>query len=141
MSNTLFMYMKGTVSNADDTDPETSSSFNYPPMSSYQNVVRYQRRTATLDEGEELNIDLPDFQGTMWIGVTARVVGYAKLETRGTDWAASAITGETYGYGTQRYPGYIALTTTNTTSFKYISLADGTTVESMITTLVTDDQL
>ncbi len=142
MSNTLFAFFKGTASNADDTDPETSSSFYNPPMTATHNVIKYRRETITLDDGDTRAIAIPDYAVSQWVGFMARVIGEAKLTTVGLDWdGLTAITGVTAGYGTDRSPGYISMVTSNVTTFTLEGIADGTTIEYLMMILAEDDQL
>ncbi len=142
MALTLYTFFKGSASNGDDTDPEQSSSFYNPPMTTYQNVSIYRRETVALDDGDTRTITLPNYAASGWSAVMARVIGEAKITTVGTDWnGASGVTGDTVGYGVSRYPGMISLSTTNVTSFTLEGLADSTTVEYLAMTLLTDAQL
>ncbi len=142
MTSTLFAYFKGSVSNGDDTDPETSSSFYNPPIEAKHNVLYYRRETVGLDDGDTRTVSIPDSATGSWVGFMARVIGEAKLTTVGVNWDGStAVTGVTSGYGVARYPGYISMTTTNTTTFTLEGLADDTTVEYLAMILAEDDQL
>lgn len=143
MADTLFAYARGSVSNANDTDPETSSVFYNPPMESKQNVLYYRRETIELDDGDTRSLTFPDSAASSgWVGVMARVVGDAKLTTVGVNWnGSSAITGVTVGYGVERYPGMISMVTNNVTSWTFEGLADDTTVEYVAMILAEDDQL
>lgn len=142
MPSTLFAYLKGAVSNADDTDPETSSSFYNPPMSATHNVLYYRRETVSLDVAETRVIAFQDYASTQWSSVMVRVIGEAKLTTVGFSWDGStAITGITAGYGTDRHPGYISMVTTNVTSFTLQGLAAGTQVEYLAMILIEDNSL
>ncbi len=142
MSDTLFAFIKGSASNANDTDPETSSVFYNPPMETVQNVTVYCRETVPLDSGDTRTISLPDAASGNWTGIMARVIGHAKITTVGTNWDGStAVTGITAGYGTERHAGYISMVTTKVTSFTLAGLADDTTVEYLAMKFVTDDTL
>ena len=142
MSDTIFAYFKGTASNADDTDPETSSVFYNPPISAVHNVSFYRRETIELDATETRVITLPSYAVSDWIGIMAKVVGEAKITTVGVNWNGSTpIEGVTAGYGVARYPGYISMVTTNVTSFTITAIADGTTVEYLAMVLLADNQL
>ncbi len=141
MADTLFTYLKGAVSNADDTDPETSSAFYNPPMASVQNLIHYRRETLALDLGETRTITFPD-SVSGWTGILARVIGDVKLTTVGKDWDGStSVTGVTAGYGVKQYPGMLSAVTTNVTSFTLEGLADSTTVQYVTMILASDDQL
>lgn len=143
MVDTIFTYLKGSVSNADDTDPEQSSSFYNPPMVAYNNVLYSRRETLALDDGDTRAITFPDSAAASgWVGIMVRVVGEAKLTTIGVNWnGSSAVTGVTVGYGVDRHPGIISLTTKNVTSYTLEGLADDTTVEYVAMILARDDQL
>lgn len=142
MSDTLFAFFKGGVSNADDTDPEQSSSFYNPPIQAVQNVIKYRRETLYLDALETKVISLPDYAASQWVGIMARVIGRAKLVTVGVDWdGTTPIEGQTAGYGTDRHPGYISMVTTNVTSFTFHGVDDGTEVEYLAMILATDAQI
>lgn len=143
MSDTLFAYLKGSVSNANDTDPESSAAFYNPPMEATHNVLYYRRETVELDSGDTRAITFPDAAGASgWVGVMARVVGEAKLTTVGVNWnGSSAITGVTVGYGVVRHPGMLCEVTNSVTSFTFTGLADDTTVEYVAMILAEDDQL
>lgn len=142
MADTLFAYFKGAVSNANDTDPETSSAFYNPPMEAKHNVLYYRRETVPLDDGDTRSVTIPSYTSALWIGFMARVVGEAKLTTVGVNWdGATAITGVTAGYGVERHPGFISMATTKVTTFTLEGLADDTTVEYLVMVLTTDDQL
>ena len=143
MSDTLFAYLKGAISNANDTDPEQSSYFYGPPWQMKQNVIYYSRETISLDEDDTYTIPflVAATAASGWVGVMARVVGDAKLTTVGLDISGLAITGVTYGYGTDRHPGMISLITDQVTSYVFTGAADDTTVEYIIMTLAQDDQL
>ncbi len=143
MSDTLFAYLKGAISNGDDTDPESSAVFYNPPMEAHHNVIYYRRETLELDDGDTRSITFPNATASSgWVGVMARVIGEAKLTTVGVNWAGSgAITGVTVGYGASRHPGMMSATTYNVTSFTLEGLADDTTVEYVAMILAEDDQL
>lgn len=142
MSNTLFTFIKGSASNADDTDPETSSVFYNPPMTSVQNVVQYRRETIPLNTGDTHTISLPDSGVDIWSSVMARVIGHAKVTTTGYNWdGVASITGVTAGYGTDRHPGYISMSTANVNTFTLTGLADNTTVEYLAMILTTDESI
>lgn len=143
MPDTLFFYAKGAVSNADDTDPESSAVFYNPPMESTHNVLYYRRETIELDDGDTRALTFPDSAAASgWVGVMARVIGDAKLTTVGVNFnGSSALTGVTVGYGTDRHPGMISMTTQNVTSYTFEGLADDTTVEYVAMILAEDDQL
>ena len=143
MADTLFAYLKGAISNGDDTDPEQSSSFYNPPMEAHHNVLYYRRETLSLDDGDTRALTFPDTTAASgWFGVMARVVGEAKLTSLGVNWnGSSAITGVTVGYGVTRHPGIISLITSNVTGFTFEGLADSTTVEYVAMSLAEDDQL
>jgi hypothetical protein len=141
MPDTLFAYLKGSVSNANDTDPEQSSAFRYPPLEAVHNVVSYRGETVSLDLADTRSVTLPSGI-TGWVGFMARVIGHAKLTTVGVNWDNSTpITGVTGGFGTDRHPGYISMVTENVTTFTLEGLADGTQVEYLIMTLAQDDEL
>lgn len=147
-TQTLFTYIKGVVSNGDDTVPEASSSFVYPPLASVQNVSQYRRETLTLDATDTRTVTLANYASTDWVVFMARVigtdgaVGEVKLTTVGVDWdGVTAIEGVTGGYGTDRHPGFISLVSTKVTSFTLTGIADGTQVEYLIGKLLADDQL
>lgn len=142
MTSTLFTLFKGSASNADDTDPENSSAFYNPPMETIQNVLYYRRETVSLDNGDTRTIAFQDYATSQWVGILARVIGHAKITTVGVNWDGStAITGETAGYGVDRHPGYISMSTTKVTSFTLEGLADGTTVEYLACILADDSVL
>lgn len=142
MANTLFAYLKGAISNKDDTDPETSSSFYNPPMEARHNVRYYRRETVSLDQGDTRTISIPDYASSDWSGVMARVVGEVKLTTIGHNAdTIAAITGVTVGYGVERHPGYISMISIEVVSFTLEGLADGSTVEYLAMVLAQDDQL
>jgi hypothetical protein len=143
MSNTLFAYLKGAISNGDDTDPENSASFYGPPWEAHHNILYYRRETLDFDLGDTRSVTFPDTAAaTGWVGVMARVVGEAKLTTVGVNWDGStAVTGVTPGYGVDRYPGMISVVTDKVTSFTFEGLADDTTVEYVAMILAEDDQL
>lgn len=143
MSDTLFAYLKGAISNADDTDPEQSSSFYNPPMEAHHNVLYYRRETLSLDDGDTRALTFPDSAAASgWFGVMARVIGEAKLTTVGVDWNATGpITGVTVGYGIRQHPGMISMITSNVTGFTFEGLADNTNVEYVAMSLAEDDQL
>lgn len=151
MSDTLFAYFKGTASNSDDTNVEQSSAFYYPPIGATQNVIRYNRRTLALDNGDTATITFAGQASSDWVGIMLRVTGIApatgvdeqagvvKLTTVGVNWdGITAITGVTGGYGTQRYPGIVSMVTTKVTSFTLTGLADGTVVEYLAMILASD---
>lgn len=147
MANTLFAYLKGAVSNGDDTDPENSASFSNPPMECKHNVTFYRHETLSLDTAETRSVTFPDAV-TGWVGIIARVTGtdrlpgHAKITTSGVNWnGSSSITGITAGYGTDRHPGMICMTTFNVSTFTFTGLADGTVIEYLIMLLAEDDQL
>ncbi len=142
MADTLFAFFKGAVSNADDTDPESSSNFYNPPLVATHNVTKYRRETVPLDDGDTRTVSMPDGATGDWVGFAARVVGEAKLTTVGVNWnGSSGVTGVTVGYGVERYPGYISMTTANLSTMTLEGLADDTTVEYLLMTLATDDTL
>ncbi len=142
MASTLFAFLRGSVSNADDTDPETSSSFYQPPLEAKHNVVFYRRETLSLDAAETRTIAIPNYATTQWVCIMARVIGEAKLTTVGTDWDGSTpIEGVTAGYGAKQHPGIISVTTTNVSTFTLQGLADGTSLEYLMAILAEDDQL
>ncbi len=143
MSDTLFAYLKGAVSNADDTDPENSAVFYNPPMEAHHNVLYYRRETLELDDGDTRAITFPDSAASSgWVCVMARVVGDAKLTTVGVNFnGSSALTGVTPGYGTDRHPGMITMVTQNVTSYTLEALADDTMIEYVAMILAEDDQL
>lgn len=141
MADTLFAFLKGSVSNGDDTDPENSASFSNPTMDSRQNVTFYRHETLSLDALDTRSVTFPDTI-TGWVGLIARVIGHAKMTTAGVNWDGStSITGITAGYGTTRHPGMICMTTSNVTTFTFTGLADGTSIEYLIMLLAEDDQL
>jgi hypothetical protein len=141
MADTLFAYLKGAISNANDTDPENSSSFYGPPLEAYHNVLYYRRETLELDDGDTRSLTFPD-SASGWVGVMARVIGDAKLTTVGVNWnGSSAITGVTVGYGTDRHPGMLSLITKNVSTYTFEGLADNTAVEYVAMILAEDDQL
>jgi hypothetical protein len=143
MPDTLFAYLKGAVSNGDDTDPESSAVFYNPPMEAHHNVLYYRRETVGLDLGDTRAITFPDSSAASgWVGVMARVIGEAKLTTVGVNWnGSSAITGVTVGYGVIQHPGMISTVTSNVTGFTLEGLADDTTVQYVAMILAQDDQL
>lgn len=145
MADTFFAYLKGTASNANDTDPEQSSCFYNPPMSGQYNVLYYRRESAPLDDGENRGIVLPNYSVGSWLFIMARVVGEVSLDVAGTDWdGVSSISSTTYGYGTERYPGVITLSTANVTGapdIDFVGHADGSTVEYIIMVAVPDSSL
>ncbi len=143
MTDTLFAYLKGAISNRNDTDPESSSVFYNPPMEAHHNVVTFRRETLTFDIGDTRAITFPDSAAASgWTGVMARVIGEAKLTTIGLNWDGSTpVTGVTVGYGTDRHPGMISAITKNVTSFTLEGLADSTSVEYVAMILAQDDQL
>lgn len=141
-SDTLFLYAKGTASNADDTAPENSSIFTYPPMGSTQNVIKYQQRTLALDIGDTFGVTWPGQASSDWVCIIARVIGTARLTTVGVNWSGSgSVTCVQGGYGTARYPGIITYTGTKATSFTFAGLADGTEVEYLAAVLALDSAL
>lgn len=147
-NNTLFAYLKGVVSNADDTDPQTSASFVYPPMSAVHNLPEYRRETLLLGLGDTRTVTLANYAATDWVVFMARVIGTdgaageVKLTTVGVDWdGVTAIEGITVGYGTDRHPGFISLVSTKITSFTLEGLAAGTQVEYLIGKLLPDSSL
>ncbi len=142
-STTLFAYLKGAISNADDTDQENSSTFYGPPWEAHHNVLYYRRETLDLDLGDTRSLTFPDSAAASgWCGVMARVIGDAKLTTVGVNWDGStAVTGVTPGYGTDRHPGFISLVTKNVTGYTFEGLADDTTVEYVAMILAEDDAL
>ena len=142
MSDTLFTFFRNQVSNADDTDPQTSSSFYLPPFASVQNVTEKTQETLFLYENDSRVVTLPNYATSDWVAIVARVVGYARMVTVGVDWDGStAITGRTIGYGTARHPGYISLVTKNVTSFTFGGLADYTVVQYLAMRLIPDSSL
>lgn len=143
MADTLFAYLKGAISNANDTDPENSSSFYGPPLEAHHNVLYYRRETLELDDGDTRAVTFPDTSASSgWVGIMARVIGDAKLTTVGVNWnGSSALTGVTVGYGTDRHPGMISFVTKNVTSYTFEGLADDTAVEYVAMILAEDDQL
>ncbi len=143
MANTLYAYLKGAISNANDTDPETSTSFYNPPMEAYHNVLYYRRETVSLNSGDARTISFPDTAAaTGWVGIIARVIGEAKITTVGVNWdGLTAVTGVSAGYGVEQHPGMISMTTDKVTTFTLAGLADDTTVEYVAMILAEDDQL
>lgn len=142
MTDTLFTFLKGAISNGDDTDPETSSVFYNPPMECKNNVTIWRRETISLQTAETRQITLPASVSGDWVCVMARVVGHAKLTTTGTDWDGSTpISGVTAGYGVPQHPGYISMVSTNVSTFIFTGLADNTEVEYLMAKLASDDQL
>jgi hypothetical protein len=142
-NNTLFAYLKGAISNSNDTDPEDSSAFVNPPMTAYHNVIYYRRETLDLDDGDTRSITFPETDAASgWVGVMCRVIGEAKLTTVGVNWDGStALTGVTVGYGTDRHPGMISMVTKNVTSYTLECLADDSTLEYVAMILAEDDAL
>lgn len=140
MSDTLFAFLKGAVSNANDTDPESSSVFYDPPMQAQHNVTFYQRKTISLSLGSTFTIAAPGVSAG-WCCIIARVIGSAKLTTVGTDWDGTPATGVTAGYGIKQHPGMICITTYAMSSFTLAGLADNTEVEYVSMILASDDQL
>lgn len=143
MSSTLFAYLKGAISENDDTDPETSSFVYNQPMEAYHNVTAFRRETLELDDGDTRTMSFPvSSAASGWVGVMARVIGEAKLTTVGVNYdGTTAITGVTVGYGVDRYPGALSFVTTNVTSYTFEGLADGTKVEYVAMILSADDDL
>lgn len=142
MSDTLFTFFRNQVSNSDDTNPQSSSSFYLPSMESVQNVSEKSQETLFLDLGDTRIVTLPNYATSDWVAIVARVVGHAKLTTVGVDWdGVTAITGETIGYGAGRHAGYISLVTKNVTSFTFEGLADSTLVQYLAMRLIPDSSL
>lgn len=149
MSNqTLFVNIKGVVSNSNDVVPETSSSFLYPPISAVQNTQVYRRETLSLDAADTRAVTIPAYVSTQWVGFMARVTGtdgapgHVKLTTVGVDFDGSTpVEGITGGYGTDRHPGFISMATKNATTFTLTGIADGSQVEYLVMIFVDDSQL
>ncbi len=143
MADTLYAYLKGAISNANDTDPESSAVFYNPPMEAYHNVLYYRRETVLLDDGDTRAITFPNTAAaTGWIGIIARVIGEAKITTVGVNWdGTTAVTGVTVGYGVDRHPGMISAITNSVTGITLEGLADSTTVEYVAMILAEDDAL
>jgi hypothetical protein len=147
-NNTLFAYIKGVISDANNTVPEASTAFIYPPFSAVHNVPIFRRETLSLDDGDTRSVTIPAYSSSQWVGFMARVVGTdgapgeAKLTTVGLDWDGStAIEGVTGGYGTNRHPGFISMVTKNVTTFTLEGIADGTEIEYLVMILAEDDQI
>lgn len=143
MANTLFAYLKGAVSNGDDTDPENSAVFYNPPIEAHHNVLYYRRESLILADGETQSVTFQTSAAASgWVGIMARVVGEAKLTTVGVNWnGSSAVTGVTLGYGVDRHPGMISLVTKNVSTFRFESLADDTEIRYVAMILAEDDAL
>lgn len=111
-----------------------------PTMSGIHNVIYHRKEVVELDTSDTRTITFPDYAVSQWVCILARVIGTAKLATVGVDADGStAIEGVTGGYGTERHPGIIGITTKSVTSFTLTGLAADTTVEYIACILAEDD--
>jgi hypothetical protein len=139
---TLFARLQASLSNGDDTNPDTSDIYTDASSTARHNVLYYRRETLDLDDTETRAITFPNYSTSQWVLILARVVGNAKITTVGVDAdGVTAIQGDTAGYGTVDHPGIIGMTTYNVTSFTLESLADSTSVEYLACIIAEDDQV